>query len=399
MMWQTTRFLIFILTLLLPINPALAASGKSVSRLIGPEDSVLVTDPAGKRVVSIHAQKLRVPASTLKILTALAALHFLGPDYRYTTEFFLDARDRLKVKGYGDPLLISENMAEIAHAVSAKIKRVNGIVLDDAYFSHPLAIPGVSRSLNPYDATNGALCVNFNTVNFKRGAGGEFISAEAQTPLLPMAVKKIKASGLREGRIVFSQDRRENILYTGHLLAYFLEQQGVVIEGDIGLGAVDRENDRPILRFRSPNDLANVVSGLLTYSNNYIANQILLTIGAVQQGPPATLQKGVDTVLEFARSGLGISDIRLAEGSGISRKNRISAASLIRVLESFESHRHLMKTGGDGEFYKTGSLSGIRTRAGYIEGKNGGVYRFVVLLNTSGKSTEPVMKAIRQMID
>jgi serine-type D-Ala-D-Ala carboxypeptidase/endopeptidase (penicillin-binding protein 4) len=398
-MHRVSLLFILLLAALVPFNSLQAGSGGKISRLLGPKDSVLLTDPTGKTVVSIHAEKMLVPASTLKVLTALTALHYLRPEYQFVTEFYLDNEKNLKIKGYGDPLLVSENMAEIARTLSRKLTRINQITLDDTYFSHPISIPGVSRSRNPYDATNGALCVNFNTVNFKRSTNGKYISAESQTPLLPVAIKKIKASGLREGRIVFSQERRENTRYTGQLLAYFLKEHGISIAGDITLEAIDPGKDELIFRFRSPSDLTEVARSLLAYSNNYIANQILLALGSALYSPPATLEKGVRAVLNYAKDELGIKDIQLAEGSGISRKNRISAADLMQVLERFQPYRHLMKTGSHGEYYKTGSLHGIRTRAGYIESKDGRVYRFVVMLNTPEKSTNPVMKAIKQMID
>ena len=51
------------------------------------------------------------------------------------------------------------------------------------------------------------------------------------------------------------------------------------------------------------------------------------------------------------------------------------------------------------EFYKTGTLKNINTRAGYIKNKKGEVYRFVVLINTPGKSTTKIMPAIHKLID
>jgi D-alanyl-D-alanine carboxypeptidase len=74
--------------------------------LLGNQDAVLVADAKGRILFSKDADKKLVPASSLKILTALVALHYLGPDYRFTTEFYLDKNLNLKIKGYGDTLFI-----------------------------------------------------------------------------------------------------------------------------------------------------------------------------------------------------------------------------------------------------------------------------------------------------
>ena len=93
----------------LGISTGFGASGpEAVTSLIGAEDSILVVDPNGSIVISKNDTKKLIPASILKIFTSLVALHYLGPDYRYQTEFFIDHNSNLKIKGYGDPRLISE---------------------------------------------------------------------------------------------------------------------------------------------------------------------------------------------------------------------------------------------------------------------------------------------------
>jgi D-alanyl-D-alanine carboxypeptidase/D-alanyl-D-alanine-endopeptidase (penicillin-binding protein 4) len=51
------------------------------------------------------------------------------------------------------------------------------------------------------------------------------------------------------------------------------------------------------------------------------------------------------------------------------------------------------------EFYKTGTLHGVSTRAGYIADKNGGLYRYVVMINTPGKSTKPIMRKLLKILE
>lgn len=366
-----------------------------LDRFIGKRDAVLVADPDGQIIFSKHADTPRIPASTLKILTSLAALHYLGPDFRFVTEFYTDKDSNLKIRGYGDPLLISEVVARISETLGTRIREYKDIILDNSYFE-PILIPGVTTSLNPYDAPNGALCVNFNTVYFKKKKG-KYISAEPQTPLLPFALKKIKKLGLRRGRVIFSQEQDEITLYAGHLFRHFLDKAGVRSQGNIKLGKVRQETDALVYKHVSGVDIAEVISRLLEHSNNFIANQILVVSGIKREGPPGTLKKGVDALSVYAKETLKLTDICLAEGSGISRENRISAKNMHKVLEAFQPYHHLMRHEGR-EYFKTGSLSRVKTRAGYIESSSGELYRFVVMVNTPGKSTGSIMSRILRAV-
>ena len=368
--------------------------------LVQVKDAVLVTDPNGTVLFAKHADKKRIPASTLKILTSLAALHYFGTDYRFATEFYLDADSNLKIKGYGDPMLLSEMIIQAADMICVKLAAmkkniINDIILDDSYFQSPVIIPGVSDSLEPYDAPNGALCANFNTVSFKHTASGKMLSADPHTPLLPFAIKRIRQSRLKEGRIVFSHKEKENTIYAGEFFHYYLDKKGVVTKGRIKTGRVDIDKDRPLATYISGLSLDQVLSKLLEYSNNFMANQILLSLGAKVYGSPATLEKGVLAVSVYARDVLKIKDISLVEGSGISRNNLICATDMMKILEKFSSYRHLMRKGKN-EFYKTGTLNGIACRVGYIENRNKELYRYVVFINTPGTSIDDIMRIIHQ---
>ncbi len=201
-----------------------------LNRFIGKNDSILVADAKGHIVLAKNVDEKRIPASILKIFTSLVALHYLGDDYRFPTEFYLDKQSNLKIKGYGDPLLISEVISRISQVLAVLLKNtqpLNDLVLDDSHFQQPLTIPGITSSAQPYDAPNGALCVNFNTVNFKRTSQG-YVSAEPQTPLLPFAIKKIKASGLNQGRIVFLITKMKSPCTRGSFSNIFLKNRGCV---------------------------------------------------------------------------------------------------------------------------------------------------------------------------
>ena len=376
------------------------AGPEAVTSLIGTEDAILVVDPQGDISVAKNETTKLIPASILKIFTSLVAFHYLGPDHRYKTEFFFDNNANLKIKGYGDPRLTSEIVSEISRLLAALIGKstiVNDLIVDDTYFNQPLTIPGISSSSQPYDAPNGALCVNFNTVFFKKTPSG-YVSAEPQTPLLPYAQKKIIQRQEKSGRIVLSHVNHENTIYAGKLFVYFLQQEGVQLNGDVRVGKVNHSHDKLIFRYPSRLTLTEIISGLLEHSNNFTTNQLLISAGIKAYGPPGNLEKGVEAALAYAARELALEDLEVAEGSGIYRHNRVSARQMMRVLEAFEPNYVLLRQQGR-DFYKTGTLHGINTRAGYVASQNGGRYRYVVMVNTPGKSTRPIMRQLIKILD
>ncbi len=155
----------------------------------------LLTDQHGKILLSQNSSKPLIPASILKIVTSLAAISYLGEDFRYQTFFFYNKQNSsLHIKGFGDPFFISEEIKKACKLLSLKLKKekintINNIILDHSFFEAHIDIPGKSDTLNPYDAFQGALCANFNTVFFKTDNNNRYISAEEQTPLLPVFTK------------------------------------------------------------------------------------------------------------------------------------------------------------------------------------------------------------------
>lgn len=398
-MRQFFQFL-FLLSGLLLLNPDNSAAKtvlnpEDYSPIIGHSDSLLIVDSNDRPLVSIHADVPRIPASTLKLVTALMAIHNMGPDYRFATEASLDSQNNLRIRGYGDPLLTSEILDEMARQISFRCRKFRDMVLETRYFDNPIDIPGLERNTEPYNAIAGALCANFNTIAFKKDAKGRYISDEPQTPLLPFAIEKIKLTPIQSGRITWSHDQIENTRYAGHLVAYFLNRHDVTFSNQIRVTNDVESTERLIVRFESPHTLADIASRMLSFSSNFIANQLFLACGAQAYGPPATLEKAVAAAEAFCQT-LGLSHgIHMVEGSGISRQNHMTADSLSRILKRFEPHINLMRHEGR-EWFKTGTLDGIRSRAGFIDGRDGNRYRFVVMINTPGKTVDAVMKKIHE---
>jgi D-alanyl-D-alanine carboxypeptidase/D-alanyl-D-alanine-endopeptidase (penicillin-binding protein 4) len=355
-------------------------------------DAVLVADHDDRILYKKNEGIKCIPASTLKLLTAVTAIHHLGRSYRFQTRFYMDPDQNLKIKGYGDPLLISEVWQEIADVLSQKIRNFNDLVLDDTHFSQDIEIPRAGKSTNPYDAPVSALCANFNTVFFDRDQQGKIISAEPQTPMIPFARDKIRSLGLERGRYTFTHDRRDAARYAGNLLLHFLRERGVERQGEIRLGAVG-PNDSLIHTYLARFTLEQALKKMMRFSNNFMANQIFIALGAHVYGPPGTLTKGAAVVSDYAKKELRLKGIQIVEGSGISRENRLSALEMLTILKRFKPYRQLLNR-KDRALFKTGALQGVRTRAGYIEGNDQELYCFVIFLNRAGSDIEALMECI-----
>ena len=383
------------LALLLLPAPALAAGVKEDVAALAPSGLVLVMDAAGNEWVAQNADKPFVPASVTKIVTAWLAMEVLGGDYRFETRFYLDDKRKLYVRGGGDPFLISEELAPLATGLVAAIgtKPITGIVLDASYYPSNLRVPGIVNTDEAYNALNSALAVNFNTVNAVR-SGNKVRSAETQTPITPLAITQFRLRGPNgKGRISLSQDPTVSLQYAGELIAAFIARAGGSVKGKISTGTVPA-GLKPVYVHRQSRTLSQILVELLRASNNYIANQVFLEIGAHRLGGPVSLEKSLRVANEMLAAH-GLADaIHLEEGSGISRDNRFTARGLAKVLELFAPHANLLR-GRDGGMNKTGSLDGVRTLAGYANTSSHGQVRFVIALTSNdGEMRFRLLRAI-----
>lgn len=368
---------------------------EKLSRYLGEHSSVLVADEEGL-LYSHNIDEKLVPASILKLTTALSAIEHLGKNYRFKTEFFLSPQNDLTVRGTGDPQLVSEEWHEIAEYLKAEGKVpsiLQNLYLDNTLFEKNMVVPGVSNTLNPYDAMNGALVANFNTIYVSVDAKNNVKSAESQTPLTPLAVRLSKTLDSGKHRINISRNRDHILPYVGELFQKFLEQQQVTIGGKI-LDAPVRGTDQLIYVHHNSNRLLKTIEIMMLYSNNFIANQLFLASGMAVHGPQASLKKGVKVSRALLENKLGISkdDFDLVEGSGISRQNKITARAMSKVLDAFHPYqRRLAKHMG--ARVKTGTLKGVYSMVGYLPQGDRSL-RFVIMLNQKRNYRDKILKIL-----
>jgi D-alanyl-D-alanine carboxypeptidase/D-alanyl-D-alanine-endopeptidase (penicillin-binding protein 4) len=280
------------------LDRALSAPG--VSRA---ETGAVVIDlETGDVVYARNATRPLLPASTEKLAVAVAVLVALGPGYRLDTDVLGDGvregpvwAGDLFLKGYGDPTLRGRDLVGLARQVrSAGIRRVTGGVLgDESYFDGRRTAPGWKRSFYGEESPPlSALVINRATV---RGRW-------ADNPALAAAA-------------AFEQT---------------LERAGVRVAGRAATG-VAPPSAVPLAGVLSE-PLARMVQRMNRESDNFVAEILLKTLGA-SAGHGGSTAAGAQVVRRvLAELGVPLRGVRLADGSGLSRGDRLTASALSTLL-------------------------------------------------------------------
>lgn len=348
-------------------------------------------------------QELFIPASTLKILTCLVGLENLGREYRFETHFFVDQKNNLFIKGYGDPLLTSEVIVKIGHTLAGMgITQLAAVYLDESTFALNGEMASEENSANPYDAPNGALAVNFNALPVQIARDWSITSGEPQTPVIPIMTEAAEQLAPGTHRInvnTLSQQGQITpaLRYTGELFVVLFRQAGISVPG-YNAAAVPQQL-QPIYIHRSEKSLEEIVRSCLKNSNNFIANQIFLACGAKLYGLPASWEKSRQAFALFTEKvlHLGPDKIIVQEGSGLSRKNRVSPAALLTILDIFKPYSTLLKRQNNIPL-KSGTMKDVYCYAGYFP-KGNNLIPFAILLNQPKNKRYRVLEILQGAVD
>ncbi len=380
----------------------------------------LVRVSDGATVFAQAADTLMLPASTMKVVTAAAALDALGPSYRFTTELLheedIDAagvlHGNLYVKGGGDPTLVLQDLWKIVYDLKTHgVTRIEGdVVFDESLFGTDHRLVGWDKASDiengpSYFTPLSALSLNYNTIALVTGPGveaGKPVRAELETPvgdLYEIDNQAVTgAAGTRRNVQVEREidGQKMKFVLTGSIpidgevdldyravpdpTAYFIaafrqlaRERGVTVAGRWRLGNAPRDAEL-LLRHRSA-PLAVVLMDMNKYSNNHYAEQVLRVLGAEVHGVPGTTESGIQVVDAYL-SGLGLdaSTRVLVNGSGLSRGLMLTPATLTRVLVDMagdwsvghEFAASLAIAGRDGTLWRR-----VREDPGRLRGKTG----------------------------
>ncbi|MBI5178896.1 MAG: D-alanyl-D-alanine carboxypeptidase/D-alanyl-D-alanine-endopeptidase [Nitrospinae bacterium] len=391
-----------------------------------------------------NPDELLVPASNMKIITAATALKTLKPWYKFDTIFSHTGERKgevldgdLVITGQGDPHIGTEDLWGMSNEIRRRgIRQIKGnIVLDDGYFDGEAFPPGwrISSIRKAYEAPGGALSLNFNTVTVivtppASSGARPTVSVDPQSPYFTIVnnmntvsrgrtfvairmkrrpdggeilevIGKVRP-GARES--AYFRSVADPVLYFGHTFIEMLKNAGVTVNGQIVHSQASKPSKKIFVHSSRP--LILQVMDMNKFSNNFMAEQILKTIGAEEVSSPGTIGKGVYVVERLLHSWGLINRFHIVDGSGLSKENRLTCSLLTDVLEKMykeweggpEFITSLAVMGKEGSVrkrrlsatepirVKTGTLDAVSALSGYYPLENGEVLGFSMIFNNLG---------------
>ena len=384
-----------------------------------------------KVIYDYNSQKLLMPASTNKLYTCAAALHFLEKDHQFGTDVFSDTKN-LILKGGGDPDLSIKELDSLALEVSKKYKNIDTLFIDDTFLDSLNYGEGWMWDEGPwwYAAPISALSVNDNCIDFyiKPSLAGEAASIDyyPKTSFIKFKNESITVQDSVQKRLKIDRDwvlNKNNFnaygeiidtsdvdtlyrniydpsTFTGVLFKESLQKYGAKVKAISKKKTLNKSYKKISNHLSKP--LIHSATNLMNESDNLTAELFVKSIGALDT-LPGTWEVGLDSIKSFlAKEALiDTSNIRLADASGVSRYNLTSAAqlnSLLKWMYNSEYKDDFISTlpgggwenstlekrlidEGDKVRAKTGGLSGVRNLAGYIKSKKYGDVAFSILMN------------------
>ncbi len=432
-----------------------------VDSLVSAKVGALVIGEGGETLYARDPDVSRIPASNMKLLTALAALDAFGPSHRFETVIVADrdlvptgAVGELGIRGGGDPALNSEDWWRLAADLRRNgLVRVEGdVVVDpscfDAAYWHPAWGEPSSRA---FHAPVAGLSANYGAFFVRVGPGlgsDDPVRVQVDPPLsyfqvqnrgrtldagdkgslsigrgeaTPQAETVVVSGdlGLGEPARNFARSVRDPVLYAGALFKMQLEAVGIEVEGRVRRGIAKQPVE--LLRHRG-RPLAEIVRLFLKYSNNAMAEGLVKAMGAQATGKPGSWPAGLAEVrgrldaLEVLGPGA-----ELVDGSGLSPDNRVSPRVLVEALNRGASSfrfgpeyvaalpiagrdgtlEHRTAASVDGVRAKTGLLKTQRVVAlsGYAERADGESVIFSILINGYSGAPDDAMRAVDAWVE
>ncbi|MGE8464966.1 MAG: D-alanyl-D-alanine carboxypeptidase/D-alanyl-D-alanine-endopeptidase [Pseudomonas putida] len=383
------------------------------------------------------------PASTMKLVTTYAALELLGPTFQWKTEFYTDGtlsngvlNGNLYLKGGGDPKLNMEKLWLLMRDLRANgVRTITGdLVLDRSHFVQP-NLPQFNDDggdvNKPFLVKPDSLLVNLKALRFVARNDGGKVTIAVEPPIANIRIdNQVKAVASKQctGDVRYNPVQQADgvsVVVSGQLgdgcnsqtylslLDHPTYAAGAVraIWNELGgsIQGSDRIENVPkrarlLARAFSP-DLVEVIRDINKYSNNTMAQQLFLSLGAqFRTDADGDDARAAQRVVRqwLAKKGITAPHLVMENGSGLSRAERVSTREMAALLQAawkspysaeFISsmplvgmdgtmRKRLKRTAMTGEGHiKTGTLNTVRAIAGFSRDSNGHTWAVAAILN------------------
>ncbi len=412
----------------------------------------------GRPLVAQNATKPLNPASVMKLVTTYAGLDLLGPAFAFRTEVLAAGElasgalaGDLVIKGGGDPKLGYERMWQLAHQLRALgLREIRGdVVLDRGYFAAAPHDPGRfdGETRRAYNVGPDALLVNYKAVTFRFVPEGTGVKVTAEPDLPNLAIlsrlrlvaepcgawrrglkydieeRGLLATATFSGTYpaecgentwplsVFDADR-----YAESVFRWVWSEAGGTLAGKVRAGTAPP--DAKLLYRHESEPLASLVRDINKFSNNVMARQLFLALSAEKAAVPGEAKASERVVREWLKAkGIDAPEFSLENGSGLSRSDRASAATIVAVLRSawaspvmselmsslpvFAVDGTLKSRNGGGAtgqaHLKGGTLTGAQSVAGYVLDARGRRWALAMIVN--GEHANRAQPAFDALVD
>ncbi|MEQ8899569.1 MAG: D-alanyl-D-alanine carboxypeptidase/D-alanyl-D-alanine-endopeptidase [Roseovarius sp.] len=396
------------------------------SRLSGVVSFSVVDVKAGAVLETHDGFTGQPPASVTKAVTALYALDVLGPDYRFETRLLAGGAVKdgvvhgdLILAGGGDPMLDTDALAEMA----AKLKAAGVREVKGRFRVWGGALP-FERVIDPsqpeevsYNPSVSGITLNYNRVHFEwKRAGKEYtVTMDARSgkyrPDVRVARMQVAARSVPVYTYADMGDHdawtvaknalgsggarwlpvRKPEAYAAEVFATFARSHGIKLEPG---GSPDAAPGGEALVTHRSAPLAEILRGMLKYSNNLTAELCGMTASAKRLGRPVTMKVSAEEMGRWAQTDLMMPGAKLVDHSGLGETSRLRAAALAQALAKVHGEgllKPILKEfplyGSNGQvdsahpvkvMAKTGTLYFVSSLAGYLTAPDGRELAFAI---------------------
>ena len=396
----------------------------------------------GETLFEHNSEKLMTPASNIKLLTSAASLHYLGKEHVFETTI-LKNKDNIILIGGADPELSFQVIDSLAGLISKDLTLIDTLFIDGGLFDDYYYGKGWmwDEGSEEYSAPISALVLNNNCIDFEYSPNKiglpakvnifpktEYITVENKSITVKDTIdfKKLKIDRnwvdrsndyLITGEILQWSGKdtvKKNIekpnLFFGTIFKELLESRGLTVN-ELFIGNTRGPKDTILVHRSRP--LYNQLEDMMHNSKN-MTSELLLKYMGITDSTIGNWEGGIRKVKTYLQDEVKIdtSALRIADGSGLSRYNLLSANQIVKLLvhihgednrdvyvntlpKSNEKNSRLegrLLQAQDKIFAKTGSLSGVSCLSGYAFSPNHGTMAFSILINGFVGSIKPHRK-------